>query len=181
MIHKIILYVQHSRIRLHLTTCWSTSGSILRSFCWHSVGNNENVCLLISARKLVLTRMESGVSTSISHLVRLSCPENPKRWDQLQHLMRWHKWHQSVMILTGTEPTGALRHLAGTGRVARICFDRGGRAGGRVLWTGRAALCLFQLPGCRKQTYHFIFLLCLHEYAATWRTCFYFLHLELHD
>lgn len=94
MIHKIILYVQHSRVHQHLTTCWSTSGSILRSFCWHSVGNIENVCLLISARKLVLTRMESGVSTSISHLVRLSCPENPKRWDQSQHLMRWHKWHQ---------------------------------------------------------------------------------------
>lgn len=49
--------------------------------------------------------------------------------------------------LSGTEPTSALRHLAGTRHVAHICFDGGGRAGGRVLWTGRAALCLFQLPG----------------------------------
>lgn len=168
MIHKNILYVEHSRVLLHFTTCWSTSGSILRSFCWHSVGNSENVCLLISARKLVLTRMESGVSTSISHLVRLSCPEKPKRWDQLHNLMCWHKWHQSVMILTGTEPTWTLRHLSGTSRVAHICFDRGGRAGGRVLWTGRAALCLFQLPGYSKQTYGFIFLLYLHKPSKVW-------------
>lgn len=34
----------------------------------------EKVCLLMMARRLVLTRMESGVSTSILHLVRFSCP-----------------------------------------------------------------------------------------------------------
>lgn len=39
----------------------------------------ENVCLLIKARRLVLTRMESGVSTSISHLVRLNWPEKDEK------------------------------------------------------------------------------------------------------
>lgn len=53
---------------------------------------------------------------------------------------------RQLKILTGTEPTGALRHLPGTHSVAHICFDRGRGAGGGVLWTGRAALTLFQLP-----------------------------------
>lgn len=56
-------------------TCLSTSGSSSSRRCWHSVGRTENVCLLISARRLVFTRMESGVSTSISaHFVLFSCP-----------------------------------------------------------------------------------------------------------
>lgn len=52
----------------------STSGSSLRSLCWESGGRTEKVCLLMMARRLVLTKMESGVSTSILHLVRFSCP-----------------------------------------------------------------------------------------------------------
>ena len=55
-------------------TCRSTSGRSLSSFCWQSPGRTEKVCLLMIARKLVLTKMESGVSTSMLHLVRLNCP-----------------------------------------------------------------------------------------------------------
>ena len=56
-------------------TCRSTSGSSRSSRCWQSPGRTEKVCLLISARRFVLTRMESGVSTSISaHLVLFICP-----------------------------------------------------------------------------------------------------------
>lgn len=61
-------------------TCLSTSGSSSSRRCWHSVGRTENVCLLISARRLVFTRMESGVSTSISaHFVLFSCPAKNQR------------------------------------------------------------------------------------------------------
>lgn len=63
-------------------TCRSTSGSSKSSRCWQSPGRTEKVCLLISARRFVLTRMESGVSTSISaHLVLFICPV--KTWRRI--------------------------------------------------------------------------------------------------
>ena len=63
-------------------TCRSTSGSNKSSRCWQSPGRTEKVCLLISARRFVLTRMESGVSTSISaHLVLFICPV--KTWRRI--------------------------------------------------------------------------------------------------
>lgn len=48
--------------------------------------------MLISALRLVLTRMESGVSTSISHLLRLNCLafSRLERCDTLRALDVWH-------------------------------------------------------------------------------------------
>ena len=64
-----------SYLGLKSHTCRSTSGSNKSSRCWQSPGRTEKLCLLISARRFVLTRMESGVSTSISaHLVLFICP-----------------------------------------------------------------------------------------------------------
>lgn len=47
---------------------------------------------------------------------------------------------KQIKTFTSIEPTGTLRNLPGTGVVARFCFDRGRRARGGVLWTGRATL-----------------------------------------
>lgn len=155
MIHKIILYVQHRKVLLCFATCWSTSGSILRSFCWHSVGSIENVCLLMRARRLVLTRMESGVSTSISHLVRLSCPENP-RWGisygiswtdtnyrdlwryslALSLLVRWDTfrapvvWHTSAL----TEDDELEVEFCGLAGHRSVCFSSQARANRDMLF-----------------------------------------------
>lgn len=52
----------------------STSGRSLTSLCWQSGGKTEKVCLLMIARRLVLTKIESGVSTSILYLARFICP-----------------------------------------------------------------------------------------------------------
>lgn len=155
MIHKIILYVQHRRVLLCFATCWSTSGSILRSFCWHSVGSIENVCLLMSARRLVLTRMESGVSTSISHFVRLSGPENPRRgisygiscadtnysdlWRYslaLSLLVRWDTfrapvvWHTSAL----TEEDELEVEFCGLAGQRSVCFSSQARANRDMLF-----------------------------------------------
>lgn len=63
-------------------TCRSTSGRSLSSLCWQSGGRTEKVCLLMIARRLVFTRIESGVSTSILHLVRFICPEIQNKKDE---------------------------------------------------------------------------------------------------
>lgn len=56
-------------------TCLSTSGSKSRRYCWKCWGKEANVCLLINALKLVLTRIDPGVSMSMSSaLVHFKCP-----------------------------------------------------------------------------------------------------------
>lgn len=56
-------------------TCRSTSGSKSRRYCWKCWGKEANVCLLINALKLVLTRIDPGVSMSMSSaLVHFKCP-----------------------------------------------------------------------------------------------------------
>lgn len=90
-------------------TCRSTSGSSKSSRCWQSPGRTEKVCLLISGRRFVLTRMESSVSTSISaHLVLFICPV--KTWRRITwaffipvlsklYLALYYKTAMAVIIL----------------------------------------------------------------------------------
>lgn len=70
-----LCYTAHHPLQSQHLTGWSTSGRSARSFCWQSAGSNEKVCLFMRARRLVFTRMDSGVSTSISaHLVLFKWP-----------------------------------------------------------------------------------------------------------
>lgn len=72
-------------------TCLSTSGSRSRRYCWKCWGKEAKVCLFIKALRLVLTRMDPGVSMSMSSaLVHFKCPVKGKArgmtWSQSEEI-----------------------------------------------------------------------------------------------
>lgn len=63
---KTVLQTHRHRAACGGPTCRSTSGSSCSSCCWDCGGKAAKVRTLMSARMLVLTRMEPGVSKSTS-------------------------------------------------------------------------------------------------------------------
>lgn len=87
-----------------LLTCLSTSGSRSRRYCWKCWGKEANVCLFINALKLVLTRIDPGVSMSMSSaLVHFKCPVMNKQEVEIYHRLR--KTHMHTHVNAHTEYT----------------------------------------------------------------------------